>query len=163
MEGGEKKKVVMVAIDSSECSHYALEWALHNSLLNSDQLLIFTVQPISDLNYLVASSMGSAPPELIRNFQQQQQKAADTLLKKAKELCDKHGITATTVTEVGDPKEKISEAVEKFNVTLLILGSHGRGPLQRLVLGSRWAFLGSVSNFCVHNVKCPVLVVKKRN
>lgn len=60
MEGGEKKKVVMVAIDSSECSHYALEWALHNSLLNSDQLLIFTVQPISDLNYLVASSMGSA-------------------------------------------------------------------------------------------------------
>lgn len=33
-----------------------------------------------------------AAPELIRNFQQQQQKAADTLLKKAKELCDKHGV-----------------------------------------------------------------------
>ncbi|MBA0842521.1 hypothetical protein Goarm_002341 [Gossypium armourianum] len=55
------------------------------------------------------------------------------------------------MTEVGDPKEKICEAVEKLNIELLILGSHGRGAIQR-------AFLGSVSNHCVHNAKCPVLV-----
>ena len=37
------------------------------------------------------------------------------------------------MTEVGDPKEKICEAVEKLNIELLILGSRGRGAIQRLV------------------------------
>ncbi|MFS8021877.1 putative universal stress protein A family [Helianthus anomalus] len=63
-------------------------------------------------------------------------------------------ITAETMTEVGDPKELICEGVEKLKVQLLVLGSSSRGFLKR-------AFLGSVSNHCVQNVKCPVLVVKK--
>ncbi|GJY84245.1 acyl-acyl carrier protein thioesterase ATL3, chloroplastic [Tanacetum coccineum] len=63
-------------------------------------------------------------------------------------------ITAKTMTEIGDPKELICEAVEKSNVQLLVLGSHSRGAIKRV-------FLGSVSNHCVQNVKCPVLVVKK--
>lgn len=43
-------------------------------------------------------------------------------------------ITAETVTEVGDPKELICEAVEKSNVQLLVLGSHSHGALQRWVI-----------------------------
>ena len=57
---GEKKKV-MVAIDESDCSIYALEWtlsSLHESIANSE-LLIFTAQPIADYSYLHASSMGA--------------------------------------------------------------------------------------------------------
>ncbi|KAF8033070.1 hypothetical protein BT93_D1842 [Corymbia citriodora subsp. variegata] len=57
-------------------------------------------------------------------------------------------------TKVGEPKEAICEAAEKLDVQLLILGSHSRGAVQR-------AFLGSVSDYCVHNAKCPVLVVRK--
>ncbi|KAI3731605.1 hypothetical protein L1987_62794 [Smallanthus sonchifolius] len=152
----DEKKKVMVAIDESEYSRYALEWALqnlHESIANK-QLLIFTVQPISDYSYLHASSYGAAPPELIRNIQENQKKIALNLLDQAKDLCNKYGITAETVTEVGDPKELICEVVEKSKVQLLVLGSHGRGALKR-------AFLGSVSNHCVQSVKCPVLVVKK--
>nr|DAD31815.1 TPA_asm: hypothetical protein HUJ06_010666 [Nelumbo nucifera] len=63
-------------------------------------------------------------------------------------------VTAETISVIGDPKEAICEAVEKFNISLLILGSHGRGVIKRAVLGS-------VSNYCVHTAKCPVLVVKK--
>ena len=40
------------------------------------------------------------------------------------------------MTEVGDPKNTIYEAVEKLNIQLLVLGSHGRGALQRLVAKS---------------------------
>lgn len=40
-------------------------------------------------------------------------------------------ITATTVAEVGNPKDKICEAVEKFKATLLVLGNNGRGALKR--------------------------------
>ena len=57
-----KKKKVMVAIDVSEYSHYALEWAMKNlgdSIANSE-LFIFTVQPIAEYSYLYASSFGAA-------------------------------------------------------------------------------------------------------
>ncbi|XP_052200027.1 universal stress protein A-like protein [Diospyros lotus] len=151
----EEKKKVMVAIDESDCSLYALDWTLRNlrdSMANSE-LLLLTVQPLSDYGYLYASSMGAAPPQLIRSFQESQEKVAVALLEKAKEICSENGVAAETMSEVGDPKEAICEAVEKLHVQLLVLGSHGRGALKRV-------FLGSVSNYCVQNAKCPVLVVK---
>ncbi|CAA0809018.1 Adenine nucleotide alpha hydrolases-like superfamily protein [Striga hermonthica] len=153
-EGGDKKKV-MVAIDESECSHYALEWALNNlreSLQNS-KLVIFTAQPLADYGYLYASSYGAAPAELVTSVQENHKRVAEALLAKAKEVCSQ--VSADTFTQVGEPKEAICEAVEQHNPQLLVLGSHGRRALQR-------AFLGSVSNYCVHNAKCPVLVVRKK-
>ena len=44
------------------------------------------------------------------------------------------------MTEIGDPKEAICEAVEKLNVQLLVLGSHDRGPVQRLVFSSEMVY-----------------------
>lgn len=43
-------------------------------------------------------------------------------------------MVAETITEAGDPKEAICEAVKKLNVNLLVVGSHGKGALQRCVL-----------------------------
>ncbi|KAK1268159.1 Universal stress protein A-like protein [Acorus gramineus] len=161
-----KKQKVMVAIDESECSHHALEWALDNlrdSILSSPSsasvaeertLIVYTAQPLTNLSYLTAASYGSAPPELVRSLQENQKKIALALLEQAKEICAKRGVVAETITEAGDPKEAICEAVDKLKVNLLIMGNHGRGPIRRV-------FLGSVSNYCVHNAKCPVLVVKK--
>ncbi|XP_028768263.1 universal stress protein A-like protein [Neltuma alba] len=156
-EGGGEKKKVMVGIDESECSRYALEWTLQNlaHTLADSKLIIFSAQPIDDLGYAYASSLGAAPPELIQSLQENRKKLTLALLQKAKEICDQHGIDAETLTETGNPKEAICEAVEKLKVQLLVLGSHGKGSLQR-------AFLGSVSNYCVHHAKCPVLVVKKK-
>ncbi|XP_077221554.1 universal stress protein A-like protein isoform X1 [Tasmannia lanceolata] len=165
--GGTKtEKKVMVAIDESECSHYALEWLLKNlfeSISAPSQLIIFNAQPLNNFGSIYAASLGSArtssallstSPELIQSTQEYQKKVSFALLERAKEICAKAGVTAETITEVGDPKEVICGAVEKYNINLLILGNHGRGVLKR-------AFVGSVSNYCVHNAKCPVLVVKK--
>ncbi|KAJ8548293.1 hypothetical protein K7X08_030762 [Anisodus acutangulus] len=158
-EEKKKKKKVMVAIDESDCSFYALEWALENldqSLLNAE-VVLFTAQPIDDFGYIniYAETFAVAtPPELMANVQENQRKVANALLKKAKDLCTQHKIVAETVTQVGDPKETICKVAEKLHVNLLVLGSHNKGALQR-------AFLGSVSNYCVHNAKCPVLVVRK--
>ncbi|PIA33282.1 hypothetical protein AQUCO_04100006v1 [Aquilegia coerulea] len=161
-EGGggssNKEKKLMVAIDESECSHYALEWALDNLpdyiSSSSSSLYIFTAQNLVDFGYLQAASLASSPPELLRTVQEQQNNFASTLLEKATEICANRGVTPKTISEVGDPKEVICQAVEKFDINLLVLGNNGKGAIKR-------AFLGSVSNYCVHNAKCPVLVVKK--
>jgi hypothetical protein len=64
MEEGksEQKKKVMVAIDESECSRYALTWALENlhETISVSELILFAVQPIVDLSYAMVSTLGSA-------------------------------------------------------------------------------------------------------
>ncbi|OMP09860.1 Universal stress protein A [Corchorus olitorius] len=158
MEENKRKKKMMVAIDESECSYYALQWALENLgdtlSASASHLFIFNAQPLPNLAYLSASTYGVTPLDLIKTLQENQNNFSLALLEKAKDICSNHGVKAETMTEVGDPKERICEAVERLDIQLLILGSNGRGALQR-------AFLGSVSNYCVHNAKCPVLVVRK--
>jgi nucleotide-binding universal stress UspA family protein len=53
----------------------------------------------------------------------------------------------------GDPRERILDLVEREAVSLLILGSHGRTGIARLLLGS-------VSSHAVVHSSCSVLVVK---
>lgn len=62
------------------------------------------------------------------------------------------GVTATFLVWEGDPAEAILAASEAENVDLIVIGSHGRGPLGRFVLGSTSA---SVSE----QASCRVLIV----
>jgi nucleotide-binding universal stress UspA family protein len=43
--------------------------------------------------------------------------------------------------------------VDKLGADVLVMGSHGYGLFKR-------ALLGSVSDYCVRNANCPVLIVK---
>ncbi|CDP00636.1 unnamed protein product [Coffea canephora] len=164
---------VMLAVDEHEGSFYALEWTLknlHDSIIKFQPVpgksrengVLKVLIPKKDIFNESVSALYSlfifglfAAPEVGREVQEDQKKTAASLLENAREICIRHGITPETITDVGDPKDAIrEEAVERLNIQLLVVGSHGRGALKR-------AFLGSVSNYCVHNMKCPVLVVKK--
>lgn len=46
------------------------------------------------------------------------------------------GVRATFLVWEGDPAEAILAASEAESIDLIVLGSHGRGPLGRFVLGS---------------------------
>ncbi|KFK41240.1 hypothetical protein AALP_AA2G104000 [Arabis alpina] len=150
-----KKKQVMMSIDESDCSKHALKWTLvylKDTLADSD-IILFTAQPQLDLSCVYASSYGAAPMELINSLQENYKNAALKRLEEGTKICAEIGVTPKKVLEFGNPKEAICDAVEKLGVDLLIVGSHGKGALQR-------TFLGSVSNYCVNNAKCPVLVVR---
>ncbi|KAK4753815.1 hypothetical protein SAY87_001919 [Trapa incisa] len=160
-----RERKVMVSIDESDSSHYALMWVLDNlkESISSTPLVIFTAQPPAKSTYSFAASLSSArmytvssAPDFVDSVKENQKKFAIALLAKAKEICASRGVLAETVTEEGDPKSAICDAVEKHSITLLVMGERGLGKIKR-------AFLGSVSNYCVHNAKCPVLVVKKSN
>ena len=53
----------------------------------------------------------------------------------------------------GDPGESIVSAAEAEDVDLVVVGTHGRGTIGRLLLGS-------VSEHVVRNAPCPVLVIR---
>jgi universal stress protein A len=54
---------------------------------------------------------------------------------------------------VGDPANAIVEAAEQEHADLIVIGTHGRTGLTRLLMGS-------VAEAVVRKAKCPVLTVK---
>jgi nucleotide-binding universal stress UspA family protein len=55
---------------------------------------------------------------------------------------------------VGDPAEAIIQLAEADNVDMIVMGTHGRTGLTRLLMGS-------VAEAVVRRAKCPVLTVKQ--
>ncbi|CAK9159502.1 unnamed protein product [Ilex paraguariensis] len=162
----ESGKKVMVAIDESEASYYALNWVLENlkeSINHSgNPLVIFMAQPRPNYTNVFAAPLGSArmycnvsaTPEFVNSVQERNRLVSMGILEKAKGICTSNGVTAETITMIGDAKGAICDAVQTYKINLLVLGDCGLGKIKR-------ALLGSVSNYCVHNASCPVLVVKK--
>ena len=65
------------------------------------------------------------------------------------------GITLDTMILTGRPEEGIVKAAEFKQASLIVVGSHGRTGLKRLLMGS-------VAERVIGHAKCPVLVVKKK-
>lgn len=63
------------------------------------------------------------------------------------------GVAVSFLVWTGDPGESIVSAAEAENIDLVVVGTHGRGPIGRLLLGS-------VSDHVVRNAPCPVLVIR---
>lgn len=64
------------------------------------------------------------------------------------------GFDVTIRIESGVPKIKILEIAESENVSVIVLGSHGRSNLSS-------ALLGSVSDHVIRHSKQPVIVIKR--
>jgi nucleotide-binding universal stress UspA family protein len=75
---------------------------------------------------------------------------AARILERSKAVALEHGISAREQIIDGSPAEEIVRAAGSFD--LAVMGSHGRGFLKRLILGS-------VTQAVLHRVAKPLLVV----
>eukprot|EP00261_Vitis_vinifera_P021864 XP_010653225.1 PREDICTED: uncharacterized protein LOC100254700 isoform X2 [Vitis vinifera] len=150
-----KEMNVMVAVDQSESSFYALQWALENlfrrkgAAVETEEVGMVTVvhvqQPFH--NYVLPAG------PVIESVRKAQEQNSSVILSRALRLCKDKMVKAETLILDGDPKEMICQAAEQMHVDLLLVGSRGLSKLKR-------AFLGSVSDYCAHHAKCPILIVK---
>ena len=89
------------------------------------------------------------------NIEDFQQQAIDSAKKRmaavVEEFSPKFPKLETRV-ELGDPAEKILAFVKQENIDMIIMGSHGRTGLDRMIFGS-------VANKIVKSASCPVLTV----
>lgn len=74
-------------------------------------------------------------------------------VKKIKELAEKNGVKVAGLIYSGKPYEAILEAAKEKKADLIVVGSHGRTGLKRLLMGS-------VTERVVGHAECAVLVVK---
>ncbi|KAL3526413.1 hypothetical protein ACH5RR_011069 [Cinchona calisaya] len=68
--------------------------------------------------------------------------------------CHEVGVACEAWIKKGDPKEVICHEVKRLQPDLLVLGSRGLGPFQRV-------FVGTVSEFCAKHAECPVITIKR--
>ncbi|XP_020540882.1 universal stress protein MSMEG_3950/MSMEI_3859 [Jatropha curcas] len=166
--GQRQKMKVMVALDESDGSFYALQWSLDNlidgvSATNEPSLqesglvtLVHVQQPFQPSFYPVGPGGAAAfypPTTLMESVRKAQAENSAAILSRALKMCNEKMIKAETLILEGDAKDKISQATEQMDVDLLVVGSRGLGKIKR-------AFLGSVSDYCAHHAKCPILIVK---
>ncbi|XP_028788663.1 universal stress protein PHOS32-like [Neltuma alba] len=156
MATSSEKQVMMVAVDESEHSAYALEWTL-------DHFFTPTPNPLFKLILVHArpsaiSTIGFAGPganNVLPIVDADLKRTAATVVEKAKELCIKKSVNDVEVEVIeGDARNVLCDAVDKHHASILVVGSHGYGAIKRAVLGS-------VSDYCAHHAHCTVMIVKK--
>lgn len=114
----------------------------------SEFAVVSACQPI----WIGPGEMASPGPIAEMN-QQQEQYHKEVALRAAKVLTDV-GLKATGRMELGDPRSVLVEAARRENADLIVIGSHGRSGVAKLLLGS-------VASYIVGHAPCNVLVVKR--
>nr|AFK43196.1 unknown [Lotus japonicus] len=163
------KMKVMVAVDESDCSFHALKWALDNVLNNMTTTatpdeniedgggMVFLVHVEPAFHPAVypigTSALYPASASLEDLMRKAQREKSTSTLSRALQMCRDNQIKAESIILTGDAREMICQAADQMHVDLLIMGSRGLSVLKR-------AFLGSVSDYCAHHAKTPILIVK---
>lgn len=65
-------------------------------------------------------------------------------------------IASKSAVLAGSPKLALVGKAKEIQADLVVMGTRGLGAIKKAVLGS-------VSEYCVNNASCPVLVVRKPN
>jgi len=141
-------KKILVAYDAGTQSQKALETAVE--LAKNLKAGISIVTSVNVTSYIL--SVGESA--LLREIEGRTLSYIGNMLGNAAERVKKEGIEVNAEILYEPPGEAIIKFAEKENVDLIVIGSHNRGVIDRV-------FMGSVSNYVVQNAHRPVLVIKE--
>lgn len=140
-------KVIVVPVDFSACARAALDYA--TELATKLDASIHVVHAVGA--QLFGTEVGlTITQETIDQIVQQHQVGLDKL------VAERAGKAAfgPVIVDVGDARSVITATAERLHADLIIMGTHGRRGIKRLVLGS-------VAELVVRVAPCPVLLVRE--
>lgn len=144
---------ILLALDGSPTSEAATRTLIEQMKpAGSDVRLLHIVEPFP---VKLAEAEGSnASPDFDRARLEQRQ-AAERLLKNAATKLQAAGFNVTWMVQEGDPRMAILDDAEAWSADLIVVGSHGRTGLQRLLMGS-------VSEAVARHAACSVEIIRPR-
>jgi len=135
---------ILLATDLSHASDVATEWAFDLADRVGASLLVVSVIDPRELRL-----PGGRFLARVDQVRERREPVARELVQRGR----RSGVRVTFLVWDGDPAESIVAAAASEGADLVLVGSHGRGPIGRLLLGS-------VSEYVVRNAPCPVLVAR---
>lgn len=141
---------ILVPTDFSECGNYALSWAA--SIARTFKASIICVHVIEPIVPTVGYS-GMSEPLPIADISEQLEDSAERELPKLAECEECEGLDVEELIVHGEAASEIVQVAKDRNVDLIVVSSHGRTGLGRILFGS-------TAEAVVRHAPCPVLVVK---
>jgi len=145
-------KSILVATDGTTQSNQAVKTAATLATDMGATLIVFHASRTYKSFYYPDGVALAWPPE--DQYLEKSSAGADKVLTTASALAKKVGVTAKTAHSYSDsPAEAIIAAARKFKADLIVMASHGRKGLDKLLLGSE-------TQKVLARTKLPVLVVR---
>ncbi|MDV2482871.1 universal stress protein [Methanoculleus sp. Wushi-C6] len=144
--------LVLVAVDGSEIGSRALAEAL--DVARAMHAPIHVVHVVQTGIYPALMLNPLEPPDLAQQaVLDSLEREADEILAEAERRGTAAGVPATVHKRHGHPGAEITALALEIGADLTVVGSHGRGRLDRF-------FLGSVSSYVVDHAESTVMVVR---
>lgn len=142
-------KHIVVATDGSKYSVAAASAAIGLAKRNKSSLTVLSVAP----NELLSASDMDVTFNQRELIEKNSLREAEKNAKAVKEAAQKEEVEVTAFVLSGRPADAIIETAKERNADLIVLGSHGRTGVERLLMGS-------VAERVIVLASCPVLVAK---
>lgn len=140
-------KRILVPTDFSVCSDAALKYGRALSEVFGATLHLLHVVQDPYTQPWAAEAFPTPLGEMLVQWEDQARQRLATLLPEG----DRAGATIATI--VGSPFYEIVRYATEQQIDLIVIGTHGRGPLGHMLLGS-------VAEKVVRKAPCPVLTVR---
>jgi universal stress protein A len=141
---------ILLPTDFSDCARHAVPAAAEFArLLGASVICLHVVEP-------VVSPVGWTPTAEVLpavDVSEQLEDAAQRELPRFADCEEFEGLDVEDVVAHGEPSAEIVRVAEERGVGMIILSSHGRTGLGRIIFGS-------TAEAVVRHAHCPVLVVK---
>ncbi|AFZ11832.1 UspA domain-containing protein [Crinalium epipsammum PCC 9333] len=153
---------ILVAIDQSNLCEAVFSQALNLAELNQAKLMLLhciNSEILGESTITMPLDMGLYPPmvntayENQNNIMQQRLEESKAMLRRYCETASSRGITTEFDYKIGDPGQYLCQVARNWGADLIVLGRRGHKGLTEV-------FLGSVSNYVLHNAHCSVLVIQ---
>ncbi len=139
--------------DFSTASRPALDRAI--ALARQNQAPLWVVHALPPMVLPLGGDAAFMPPgayeAMDQGARQHARKQLATLVERAKKV----GVRASALLVDGAPAEQIARAIRRTRADLVVIGTHGRTGLSKMLLGS-------VAERVVRLASCPVLTIRGR-
>jgi len=140
---------VLIPVDDSDPSRRATERAARLVAPDAAGIEVILLNVRSDPQY-----RGELSPLDYQALDRAQQEAQQKLLARSLEHAQRSGLTRVSIAAAQGPAaDEIVRVAQERGVDQIVMGTHGRGAVTRL-------FLGSVAQRVIHLAPMPVTVVK---
>ncbi|AUV80975.1 universal stress protein UspA [Salinigranum rubrum] len=120
----------LVALDDSPQAQNALAYAL--SVHERDEFVLLHVIDYSES----ITDPGRGGRGRLEGWYQKATEDAEDLFEEATALTDDYDVSVTTVVADGKPAQEIIDCADDHDVDQIVMGSHGRTGVARILLGS---------------------------